>query len=402
MEDLPGMTRRFPGPADDVVPFISMSSVKPLQERKIILLATASITDGNIFNNGLYQNVLILYKMIDAMGYMPILVVSGKPKDLKDVPKILHSCRLAEIEDLIRNPIPVHMYIEIGMSVHQQLKRFLKVLGAKCTKLYLGNILNIDIETPMFFNPMFFSHHVVGETSEIWVSPHYYMHAEYAAALNNVTPGGKDQKVAPYVWDPCVLTDEGRRHVKWRPRAPGEKPTLIIMEPNISFQKNSLGPLMICEEYTRKYPDVDFEVLVINGDRLMLNPNFVRNILPYLDLHKKNRLKMVPRKDMVSTLMSLPHAIGVCYHLNNEFNYMVLEYVYSGYPCLHNCTAWKDCGYYYPELDTVAAADQLHIAIHSHHERLETYTAHGRALAWRHSPYNPDVHREWKKLLERE
>lgn len=400
MEDLPGMTKRWLGPSDTLVPYNSLLSAKPSGERKIVLLATASITDGNIFNNGLYQNVLVFYKMIDAMGYLPILIVSAKPKDLSTVPKILHSCRLVEIEDLIKNPIPIHIYIEIGMSIHQQLKRYLKMLGARSTKLYLGNILNIDIETPMFFNPMFFSHHVVGETSEIWVSPHYKMHAEYAGVINGLKPGCPEQRIAPYVWDPCVLTDEGRRNVRWRNRVAGEKPIIIIMEPNISLQKNSIGPLMICEEYTRAHPEVDFEVLVINGDRLMISPHFTRNVLPNLELQKSGKLKMVGRKDMVSVMNMLPHAIGVCYHLNNEFNYMVLEYIYSGYPCLHNCTAWKDTGYYYPELDTKKAAEQLHEAIMHHNDRIETYTAHAKALAWRHSPYNPEIQKLWKCLLD--
>jgi len=398
MEELPGMTRRTIGPADTVSPSLPLLSAKPSLERKIVLLATASITDGNIFNNGLYQNVFVIYKMVDAMGYLPIFVVNSKPKSLSDVPEILRGCRIADVDDLIKTPLPVYIYIEIGMSVHPQLKKFLKMLGARTTKLYLGNILNIDIETPMFFNPMFFSHHVVGETSEIWTSPHYKMHAEYAAALNHVEPE-KGLRIAPYVWDPAVIQDEGRRYMRWRPRQAGEKPTLIVMEPNISFQKNSLGPLMICEEYARAHPEVDFEVLVVSGERLMLSPHFKRNILPYLDLEKRGMLKMVGRKDMVSVMKMLPHAIGVCYHLNNEFNYMVLEYIATGYPCLHNCTAWKDFGYYYPELDTKKAAVQLHEAIHKHHERLETYNAHAKALMWRHSPYNPENHKAWEKLM---
>lgn len=400
MEYLPGMTRRWPGPADSVVPYTKLLDLKPLVERKIVLLATASITDANIFNNGLYQNIFVFYRLIEAIGFLPIFIVNSKPKNLADVPEILRSCRVADVDDLVKTPMPIYVYIEIGMSVHQHLKRFLKMLGAKTAKLYLGNILNIDIETPMFFNPMFFSHHVVGETTEIWVSPHYYQHAEYAAALNHVTPGSPQQKVAPYVWDPCIITDDGRRNVRWRPRTADEKLTFIIMEPNISFQKNSIGPLMICEEFALAHPEVDFEILLINGDRLLLSSHFKNNILPYLEIFKKNRIQFAPRKDMVSVLKSLPHAIGVCYHLNNEFNYMVLEYISAGYPCLHNCTAWKDYGYYYPDIDTRKGAEQLHAAVNFHGERIETYNSHAKSLLWRHSPYNPDIQKAWKHLLD--
>ena len=45
------------------VPF-SVMNKEAIDKRKIILLATASITDNNMFSNGLFQNVYILYKML--------------------------------------------------------------------------------------------------------------------------------------------------------------------------------------------------------------------------------------------------------------------------------------------------------------------------------------------------
>ena len=79
MEFLPGMTRRITFPSDKLVPYQKLLDTKSTLQRKIILLATASITDGNIFNNGLYQNIFLLYRLAEVMGYMPLFVVNSRP-----------------------------------------------------------------------------------------------------------------------------------------------------------------------------------------------------------------------------------------------------------------------------------------------------------------------------------
>ena len=104
MASLPGMTRIYNDPI--IKPNTSMST-KPLTDRKIILLATATITDDNLFSNGLFQNVFLLYRMFDAMGYAPILIVHEKPKKLSNIPAGLRACRTIATEDIIKQPMPV-------------------------------------------------------------------------------------------------------------------------------------------------------------------------------------------------------------------------------------------------------------------------------------------------------
>ena len=160
--NLPGMTRRVPGPGDAIVPSSKLSDISPSFQRKIILIATASITDSNIYNNGLYQNCFILYRLAEAIGWLPIFIVNKKPDNLHGIPDFVRTCRMAEIEDILKQPLPIKIYVEVGMSISSNLRKYLRMLGARTCKLYLGNIVNIDIETPMFFPGMTFSHHVVG------------------------------------------------------------------------------------------------------------------------------------------------------------------------------------------------------------------------------------------------
>lgn len=399
LEKLPGTVRCAPEPGDSVVPAWSINDIPPLFQRPVVLIATASISNANIYNNGLYQNCLIIYRLAEAIGWLPIFCVNEKPKALDQIPEFIRTCRFAEIDDILKKPLPIRLYVEIGMSIASHIRKYLKMMGARNAKLYLGNIVNIDIETPMFFPGMNFSHHVIGEQHEIWTSPHYAANLEYAAALNGVEPEASSAKIAPYVWDPCILTDDGRRHVAWKPRAANEKPCFIIMEPNISFQKTAIVPILMVEEFARANPWQDFDLVVMNSDRLLGSGYYKNNIEPSLRACK-NKIRYEGRRDIVSIMKAYPSAIPICYHINNEYNYMVLEFFYAGYPVLHNCASWKDFGYYYSENDTKVGATQLGKILNYHHERLEAYKGHARGLLWRHSIYNPDVQKAWKTLME--
>lgn len=400
LDRFPGFTELAPGPSDSVKPFIGMKTLPSLLNRRVILIATAAINSQNIFSNGLFQNIYLIYRIAEAIGWLPIFVVSEKPKTLEEVPTILQNCRITSLDEMVKQPIPIGIFLEIGMSVDPSLRNYFKLLGAKICKLYLGNILNIDIETPLFYHPMTFLHHSTGSHDEIWVSPHYAQHAQYAAALNNITVGGPGQRIAPYIWDPSILLDDGRRQLTWRPCASGEKQTILIMEPNISFQKCSLVPIMAMEYFYKKNPTANFEVIVVNGEKLTKSSYFLPSIYKHLSLVENDKIKLVGRKDMKTILAEYPNLIALCHQVNNDYNYMTMELLYTGFPLIHNASSWSDFGYYYPENNIRDAAALVEYVMSAHNDRLEVYKSHARTLAWRHSLYNPDMQTEWKNLFD--
>jgi hypothetical protein len=346
---LPGMTRNFGNPTEEIVPFISMASIKPKKDRKVILLATATITMDNIFSNGLFQNVYIIYKMFDAMGYAPILLINEKPKSLENTPKMLQQCRMMVTEEILMQPLPVVALIELGMSIDPLVREFVKMLGGKLAKLYLGNILNIDIETPIFYPAMYFAHHVIEKVDRIWVSPHYGQHAEYASYLNHVIPPADlKNMIAPYVWDPSFITRGGELKLQWQPRVNPEDDVIIIMEPNISFQKSSLIPILAVERWYRnggcKWKG---KIIIINGKRIEEIPHFVMNIKSKLDIIRDGLVEFTDRNDIVSAMTKWPSAMYIGHQFNNEYNYMTLEHFWCGFPVIHNSAKWGEFGYYY-------------------------------------------------------
>jgi hypothetical protein len=368
--------------------------LEPLISRKIILLATGTIHNDTLFVNGLYQNVVILYKLFDAMGYAPIFLVNDKPDDIQRVPNILKKMRMISAEEVIKASIPIYMQIEIAMSIDPSMRKHLRGSGTKVVKLYLGNILNIDIETPIFYPAVHFSHHVAGELDEIWVSPHYKQHHEYAGFINNCGPA----KIVPYVWDPCILTLDKARMFKWRPSAQNEPQVIVILEPNICFQKCVLIPLLIVN-YIYKKTGREFKIIVGNAERIQANPFFIKTILPKLDIYKDNKITFSGRNTITSIMNDYPSAIAIGHQWNNQYNYMTLEYLYAGFPIIHNSPDWSDAGYYYEGSNIEKGVAALQKALDFHEVSQETYASGAAALQWRHSPYNPEVQKAWKKIM---
>ena len=108
--------------------------------RKIILLASSVVNETTVFLNGLGQNIIIFYDLFESLGYECYLVqYDGCDK------KMLGKYNVITPNNILRNNMQVHLYIEIGMSLDAATRAYLRSIGARIVKLYLGNILNIDI-----------------------------------------------------------------------------------------------------------------------------------------------------------------------------------------------------------------------------------------------------------------
>jgi hypothetical protein len=357
--------------------------------RPRVLITSVKIPDDQIWANGLFQNVYVIYKMLEAAGIEPYVLVDNNDNN-KDA-AIHKKFRILDFKEYVSRPFHVIAYIEMGMSCEPAIRAHFRRMGAKVAKLYLGNILNIDIETVTYLPGVNFSHHVAGELDEIWVSPHYDIHAEYAGSINGLC--GKT-RIAPYVWDSVFIEDLG---FLYKP-VDGAR-TFAIMEPNISFQKNALVPILALEAYYRKFPHKVKEVIVVNGHKFKDNPYFQKSVAPYLTILKAGILHLMPRAHIVNFARAYPHAIVVQHQVNNQYNYSLLEWMTMGFPVVHNVPLFKEFSYFYDGNDFDAAAAQIDAIVTHHDLNVETHRAHARQLSWRFSPYNPENIAGWLKLI---
>lgn len=377
---------------------VAISSLDvPAQQRKAVILATNDVNDVSLFLNGLTQNILILYDLFESLGYDSYLI-QHNPNNTTEKKNFIHRYRSITAKEIVQNPMPVALLIEIGMSMDATTRAYLRSTGAKITKLYLGNILNIDIETIQNCPSIFFNHHIVGEIDEIWTSPHYKQHVDYSALLNQTEMC--NGRVVPYVWDPCFINYYGSRDtIEWV--APDDWTTMniVMMDPNISFQKCFFYSLLLIEAFSKKHPEWKGKVHVINGDRINLQPNARNVVLPGLTLYQNDRIVLHGRKNIHTILNEHRSSCFITHQWNNDFNYMTLELMYCNYPILHNSEGWDQFGYHYDINRWNDAIETLHRALKDHKRNLNVYKTHAANLIWRHSIHNPEMQAEWKKCL---
>ena len=361
-----------------------------------IILATNDVNDDTLFLNGLTQNILILYQLFEALGYSSYLLQNGTttPTEKK---AFIHSYKSISHQELLTMKVPIYAFIEIGMSIQASTRAYLRSIGAKILKLYLGNIINIDIETIQNYPNMFFNHHLVGELDEIWTSPHYSQHIHYAAILNrtDIDKG----KVVPYVWDPCFMGHYGKRDtIEWIPKD-WSITDFVIMDPNISFQKCSFYSLLLLEAFSKRFPEWKGNIIIINGDRLKLCAHAFNFILPSLTMYTSGRIKLQDRKKIHTILEENRSACFITHQWNNDYNYMTLELLYCNYPILHNSEGWAPFGYHYDINKWEDAIQTCHTALTLHNSNMYSYKTHAQNLMWKHSIYNPDIQERWRSLL---
>jgi len=345
-----------------------------------IFLATGNITNSDLFQNGLHQNSLILYDLFETLGYRSIC--------LTDIScEFISGYKHIQPEDYLNqesafNPV---FYIEIGLSLDAAWRAYLQQKGCKTAKLYLGNVLNIDTETVSMTPGLFFHHHILGHFDYVWTSPHYRANCAWLSALHN-TPC----TIVPYLWTPQFL--ESLSPLRSSFKSSGD---IIVAEPNISFQKTALVPLLLAETYYRENREWSGKVFVQNSERLLVTP-FWNQIVESLSLFLDGRIVFSGRNSILKLVQEHPGAIFICHQLTNEYNYMTLELLWLGVPVLHNSESWSDSGHYYSVDKWLDAIQTLKGVLENSSKRNDSKN---EALLWSVSPQNPANKDRWTKLL---
>jgi len=349
-----------------------------------IFLATGLIQQEDLFYNGLHQNSLTVYSMLERLGYRCHCIIEKKGS-------FVPGYRFLEPEDYLQTDTSYNVvaYIEMGLSLDIAWRQFLRRKGCKVIKLYFGNILNIDTETVCCTPGLYFPHHNAGSIDEVWTSPHYLGNLSYAKALNRVEVG----QLAPYVWSNQWISHLDR----WIAPNSWTLADLVIMEPNISFQKCSLFPILLVKAFAQAYPEWKGRLIVQNSDRLFQSRWFRDHIVPQLSMS----VVWKGRQPLAEILLVNPSATFISHQLTNDYNYLVLELMHLGYPLLHNSSRWSQYGYTWSETQWSKSLTTLRRVLETHKGSQRAYQTHADQLAWIHSPQNPINQEGWNTSLKK-
>ena len=390
MQPTPGLTQIYTFDTSNAI------LERPLAQNKgLILIGSGLVTQDLLFNNGLYQNILLFYDLFESLGYTCLLFSHKRVPDKSTLGPFLARYNMMDIQEIIMQPPEkVHMYIEIAMSLDATSRAFFKERGAKIVKLYLGNALNIDTETCAILKGLSIPHHNDGAIDEVWTSPHYFQHLEYLCGINNV-PVSRGRCV-PYVWD--------RRFIEgafvWRP-CDWRHMDIVITEPNISFQKSCFYPLLLADAFARRCSEWKGRVILTNADKLKTNAYFQATVLSSLFLQRAGRIEQKDRQPIYKTMSDHSSSLFILHNWNNDYNYMLFELMDRRFPVLHNSVDWAAYGYSWSVADWEGAQEQLFKALQTHEERfMSAYDCDAKELAWKHAMQNPVNRALWLRILE--
>jgi len=358
----------------------------------------------SLFCNGLNQNILFLYWLLDDIGHNPVLIdFSDANKDpefgCRAVDKSLNI--IARV-DLLRDPNQVDLLLSPGVAYSAEEVKLLKSTNKnlKNVAIHYGNMLIDDIQRVIFKTGANmdgdYSNIYDSNLDEVWLSPHYHFSASYLELMHR-----RPVRILPYIWDPAVidLVQEIKGDFSYKPN-PRER-VVGVCEPNINFSKNCFIPICILEKNYRD-SQVKFDRAIIYGAQFLTQKSrFEGQILGNFDMpHTKGKIcfldraspDLVHRDDGVNIIVSHQHY--------NSLNYAHLEALHLNYPLIHNSDDIMDAGYHYSLFDIDDGAEALESALLNHDKNLEDYAKRSKGVIDKCSIKNEQIKQEYIKLIE--
>jgi len=221
-------------------------------------------------------------------------------------------------------------------------------------------------------------------TEELWLPPH---HISKKNLMESLHPSGCEAKESPYLWSSFFI-DEASRQKKGRTlrfnkdRAGG----ISILEPNISYIKNFIIPILASEKANLKSPEAINTVSVFNTQHLK-NTEFLHSITSGMSINKQKKLYLSNNWEAPDIYSRCGQHI-ISHQVDSELNYQHLEALYLDLPLIHNSKTISSTGYYYKDSEIELAANQLINSILHHTNNLGEYRNASRELISIFSPGN--------------
>lgn len=351
----------------------------------------------SVFTNGCVQQAVFLKQLIVSLGF---------PCDYIGVEEAFQTFPITNepIKIVTKNTKLSNYKLFIFVSLHlnpQHDKEIIDNIVAhniKCVNLVCGNLYILHQEEFVFNkHNILYAHDSNTIYDEYWVLEMYPFITDYITLLT-----GKPAFLLPYIWNDTIIN----LHVKGLQIATDyhevsrNKINILIYEPNMSIHKTSLIPLLIAENYQKKYGDKLNKVFVFCGNKVLKENN--HEFVQKLEIYKTQKLEAYDRMIMPNTIALIRQNnnyinVVVSHNIMNNLNFLHLEMLTIDIPIIHNCEPFKDNQLYYDDYSGSKAMDLVewvrtdfylnsdyktnaHNIKHKYHphkyERQEIYKAH--------------------------
>lgn len=357
--------------------------------------------------NGIKLNAILLANALQQLGKHNVYIIdtSGKVEDLTKVRWDVKRFPVYPLKEVFAT---TDIMITLGTSFPTETIQKFKAQGPnkRLIKYMCGNSYVIEMERSIFKegSDLGIAPWDAG-ADEVWYVPqqgyqnHYYYRSIFRT--DKVYP-------VPFVWDPMFMIQElavykktGRKLPIYQPGKPIEEKKLSVFEPNLNVVKFSMIPTLIAEEAFRR--GVPFNKMYLaSGERLLKN-SYYRSMVNTLDMVKHDlkapKLQLTPRYPVCHYLAETSDVV-VSHQWENPLNYSYLDVMFMGFPLVHNADMIQDAGYFYPDFNIEAGADQLEKALRFHDDNLDEYKAKNKPVLDRYTIKNEAMIDLYGKLIE--
>jgi hypothetical protein len=387
--------------------------LKSVKKTKIGITFDLPKNIGELFANGIKQNVLYLGELFLNIGYDCYFILrhNNDAEKNPDLNKIFYDQRFKYIKYNDLYSYDLDVFIIMGYDVLLSVCKILKHFGTKIVRYFCGNSYLIDSESILYSMHKDRAFNYINSGTDaccdsLWSIPqmvntnlHYYQTIYRTKCIE-----------APFVWSSKSIqlaatansipnTDQllyvNRKNTNLTETKVG------IFEPNLSLMKWCLPPILICENAYRKErkPDHVFICNVLDKPKEVFNIKLFNGLLSHLDLFKANKMSIEGRLNTLVFMHNFAN-IAVSHQLENPLNYLYLDLAWMGWPIIHNASLCKDIGYYYENFNYEQGSNMLLDVIANHDTNKDKYIKENRSKIDRYLPTNKKLQLHYKKLIK--
>ena len=311
----------------------------------------------NTFSNGCIQQVLFLKKIFINAGFK-VSFLSVEPDYTSfelTGDEIIFTTDTFNFSDY--HCIILGSLVLKGESNQSYIKNLVSY-NIPIINLICGNLFILHQEEFVFNTHNIISNYIQPYISENWVMEMYDYAIDYVKLLSS-----KPSKIVPYTWDIDIIKSYIDTHnILQNGERSNLKINLLLFEPNMSVHKNSLIPLLICDEYNKKFPNKLNKVYAFCADTVIKNMDsaFINNlsIITENKVETYGRIVMPYIVDLIEKHNDFLNVV-VSYNVLNRLNFLHLEMFYMGIPIVHNCSPFERNGYYFNDYQLLHAVDLI-------------------------------------------
>lgn len=311
---------------------------------------------SNLFTNGCFQQSLFLWKMLNKIEGLECDMVSVEP-DYKKFDENLSDDDIVYLtpESVKSYKIVFTLSLTLNVNNEKAILKTMKENNIKLVDVLCGN-LYVLLQEEFTFDV----HHIMKNyrndyIDEVWVLEMYAYAQNFLEMVY-----AKPVKVLKYVWGSDII----QKYISLNNINPvpkelsNDKINICIYEANMSLHKNAFIPLLIAENFFKKFPNRLNKCYMFCKEKMNNNGFYEK-----LDLCKQGKFEYHPRMIMPTTIDMLNKStrfktVVLSNTMLNNLNFLHLELLHMGVPIVHNCAPFNN-GLYYDSFKLHDAVDLL-------------------------------------------